>query len=106
VNEAPDPPRQLSLGAEWRGGLPLGGRGGVQVELRQLRDDGVHVHAGLEARPHPALALRGGWMGGYDDRGATLGVGFAWKALRLDYAWLPFSSALDDVHRFTFAFAL
>ncbi|MDP2362025.1 MAG: hypothetical protein Q8O14_14955 [bacterium] len=107
VNEAPDPPRTLGLGAEWQGELPLGGwSGGLQAELRHLQDDGSHLHLGAEAMPVAGLTLRGGWMSGYEERGSTLGVGFAWRNLRLDYAWLPFSSALADVHRFTFSFAL
>lgn len=107
LSEAPEPPRALSLGGEWRGPLPLAGwPGGLQAELRHLQDNGAHLHLGAEVLPAAGLALRGGWMSGYDDRGATLGLGFAWRGLTLDYAWLPFSNALEDVHRFTFSFAL
>ena len=106
-SEAPEPPRAFSLGGEWRGPLPLAGwPGGLQAELRHLQDDGTHLHLGAELLPAAGLVLRGGWMSGYNDRGATLGLGFAWRGLMLDYAWLPFSNALEDVHRFTFSFAL
>jgi len=107
IDEAPEPPRTLSLGGEWRGRLPLAGwECGAQAELRHLKDDGAHLHLGLETLPAAGLALRGGWLGGYDNRGATLGLGFAWRALRLDYAWLPFANGWADVHRFTFSFAM
>ncbi len=100
-------PRTMSLAAAWSGTLPLAGwEATAQASLRHLRDDEAHPHLGLELRPAPGLSLRGGWMGGYEDRSITAGVGFAWRQARLDYGWLPFSSALDDVHRFTFSFAL
>jgi hypothetical protein len=107
ITEGPEAPRLISLGVERQLPLPLvGWTGGVQAEWRHLREDGGHLHLGLQVNPAAGLALRGGWMGGYDERGPTLGAGFAWRGLVLDYAWLPFDSALDDVHRFTLGFAM
>jgi hypothetical protein len=107
INEAPEPPRLLSLGAERRGPLPLlGWNTSLQVEARHLQDDETHLHLGMQTFPVAGLALRGGWMTGYEERGGTLGVGFVWRQLKLDYAWLPFRNALDDSHRFTFSFAM
>lgn len=100
-------PRTLNLGASWSGALPVPGwQVSARATLRHLQDDETHPHLGLELRPAAGLALRGGWMGGHEDRFLTLGAGFAWGQARLDYGWLPFDSALDDVHRFTFSFAL
>jgi hypothetical protein len=107
ITEAPEPPRLLSLGAERRGPLPLlGWNTSLQVEARHLQDDETHLHLGMQTFPVAGLALRGGWMTGYEERGGTLGVGFVWRQLKLDYAWLPFRNALDDSHRFTFSFAM
>ena len=75
------------------------------VDGPKTPDNAFAVESG-HVRPLDGLALRGGWMSGYEERGATLGAGFAWRGMKLDYAWLPFSNALDDVHRFTFSFAL
>jgi len=100
-------PRTLNLSAAWSGPMPLTGwESSARMALRHLRDDEAHPHLGLEVRPASGLALRAGWMGGYEERSVTLGAGFAWRQMRLDYGWLPFDSALDDVHRFTFAFSL
>ncbi|MFA7330199.1 MAG: PorV/PorQ family protein [Candidatus Delongbacteria bacterium] len=107
VDESPDPPRTFSLGVERRGPLPLvGWTTSLQAEARQLQDEDTHLHLGVQTFPVGGLALRGGWMTGYDERGGTLGVGFVWRQMKLDYAWLPFRNALNDSHRFTFSFAM
>jgi len=107
ITEGPKAPFLVSFGVESQGPLPWGGwTKSVQAEYRHLREDGGHLHLGFQVNPAAGLALRGGWMGGYDERGLTLGAGFAWRGLTLDYAWLPFDSALDDVHRFTLGFAM
>lgn len=107
INEAPDPPRLASLGLERRAPLPgLGWSTSLQAEIRHIQDDGTHLHLGVQSAPLAGLVLRAGWMAGYEERGGTLGVGFAWRSMKLDYAWLPYDNALGDSHRFTFSFAL
>lgn len=100
-------PRTVNAGLSWSGPMPISQWPcTASATVRHLQDDQAHPHLGIELRPAAGLALRGGWVGGYDERGLTLGAGFGWKQLRLDYGWLPFNSALDDIHRFTFSFAL
>lgn len=108
VSESPEPPLTAVAGVGADGRLPgLGWTQQLRFELRQLQDDGSRFHLGFETVPVPGFAVRAGWMGGYSDKGLTAGAGFAWRDLRLDWAWLPFGGQLDqDVHRFTFSFAI
>lgn len=105
INEAPDLPRVLSASAGLRHDLWIEDwQLDVGAELRHLREDGAHAHLGVELLAAGALRLRAGWMTGYDDRAMTAGLGFAWRSMALDYAWLPFDNGLDDIHRFSFTF--
>ncbi len=59
---------------------------------------------GLEYWLFNTLALRGGYMGGYDVGGLTAGMGFRWNNIGLDYAFVPYSD-LGDTHRISLDFS-
>lgn len=108
IEEAPEPPRTLALGLGLDGRVPgLNWANRLQFELRHLQDDGTRFHLGVETVPVAGFAIRAGWMDGYSNKSFTAGLGFVWRDLKLDWSWQPFDGALDeDVHRFTFAFAI
>jgi len=76
-------PTTMRTGLAYRLDLP-GGRSMVAaLDLETSRAVDARVHAGLEARLHPMLALRAGF-----DRGRlTAGTRMAWRDLALDYTW-------------------
>jgi hypothetical protein len=61
------------------------------------------VMLGTELAQSSGFALRGGWRWGDTESSYALGAGWSVKALRLDYAFVPFRNDLGDTHRFTLA---
>jgi len=121
LNEDPLPPGILAVAAGFEDLLPWWGRpsrllleyrfelkGADELKLLPLRKfvERAHLHLGGELRPLDPLALRAGWMTGYEDRGFTWGFGLVWRSMRLDYANLPFDRDFSDTHKFTFSFPL
>jgi hypothetical protein len=106
VSEAPNLPQTISVSSGVNRQLPglEGWSLDTGVEIRHLKHDRLHGHFGLELAAGSRLRVRAGWMSGYDDRGLTAGFGLVWRGMALDYAWLPFDSGLDDIHRFSFTF--
>ena len=62
-------------------------------------DNSVIPAVGVEWWLAHALALRGGWRGGYASQ-PTAGAGFKAGALQIDYAWQPYLE-LGSTHRIT-----
>jgi len=81
---------------------------GVEVNLAsdlvKVSDENFRWHLGSEFLLWKQIALRAGWMLGYEARDFSLGVGFNRSSLRLDYGYLP--SDLGTAHRFTINFNL
>jgi hypothetical protein len=69
-------------------------------------DDDAHVHAGAEGRVHESLALRGGWMLGYDSKNLTAGVSFTKRNFIFDYAFVPYTNGLGSSHLFNLTVTL
>lgn len=68
-------------------------------ELALPRNQELDFRTGVELRLIPAFALRAGYNTRNDlGHGLSLGAGFRYKALDLDYAWVPFEQA-GDAHR-------
>ncbi|MFH0989794.1 MAG: PorV/PorQ family protein [bacterium] len=63
-----------------------------------------HVHAGMEGLYDNLLAVRFGYVTGYDSRGFSAGIGIHYTGIQLDYAYLPFSLGLGDAHILSLAF--
>jgi hypothetical protein len=75
-------------------------------DLVKVSGENVHLHLGSECLVWQQLALRMGWMMGYQSRDFTLGIGFLRSSLRLDYGFLPYGEDLGSTHRFTINFLL
>jgi len=102
---APVPlPTALQTGASYA--LPLSATLalGAALETRFTRGRSAVGLIGAElTAPAAGAALRFGWR--VNDSTSTLsaGAGYAVGALRLDYAFVPFSDDLGDTHRFSLA---
>ena len=69
-------------------------------------DEKTHLHLGVERQIRKYFAVRAGYMFNYDTKGMSAGVSFTRRNLTIDYAFVPYSSGIDDSHQFTFTFAL
>lgn len=94
--EKEDLPLEFAAGGSalfWNGHVRLSG------ELALPRNQELDYRVGAEYRIIPAFALRAGYNSRNDlENGISLGAGFRYRALELDYAWIPFSQ-LGDAHR-------
>lgn len=75
-------------------------------DLVKVAEENWRFHLGSEFLIWRQLALRGGWLVGYEARDFSVGVGFIRSALRLDYGLTPFEDDLGSFHRFTINFNL
>ena len=92
----------------WRAGAAvtrqlrsLQGRGTLTAEIREVKADKAHVHAGAEYAYHDRVALRVGGKFGYDDESVSFGIGLAKDWAHFDYALVPLSSDLGTTHFFS-----
>lgn len=69
--------------------------GGIQ---KYTATDDTHIHFGAEIFYDDLIALRGGYMSGYDSKGLTAGLGLLWNSINFDYAFVPFDYGLGDSH--------
>lgn len=83
----------------------------LAAQLDVPKQDTPSLGFGVERRWTPApdlsAAVRGGYNTGRTDAGglagASLGLGLAWRAMEIDFAWSP-SSALGDVFKYSLLF--
>ncbi len=72
------------------------------LDLVKPRDEEVKIHLGGEVCLYQALKTRLGYQGGYDDKDLSFGLGTTFRkygiGYSLDYAYLPHSSDLGNVH--------
>jgi hypothetical protein len=68
--------------------------------------ENVRFHLGTEVLVWNQIALRGGYLFGYEARNFALGLGFVRSAIRLDYGITPFWDDLGTTHRFSVNFIL
>lgn len=68
-------------------------------------EESLRVHVGGEGVLWEQLALRAGWLGGYDNRGLTLGLGIRKTTFHIDYSFTPFQDDLGNVQRFSLLLA-
>lgn len=94
--------------------LPTTYRVGGAYQYRWMRgsadlvyvDDNGHAHLGAEGTVSKEFNLRAGYMTGYDTRNFTAGASFAYRNMRVDYAFLPYSDQLGTSHLFNVTFSL
>lgn len=72
------------------------------LDLVKPRDEEVKIHLGGEVSLYQALKTRLGYQGGYDDKDLSFGLGTTFRkygiGYSLDYAYLPHTSDLGNVH--------
>ncbi|MEG8946063.1 PorV/PorQ family protein [Rosettibacter firmus] len=69
-----------------------------------IDDNSSHFHFGIEINYYEILALRGGYITGYDSKNITAGFGILFKGINLDYAYVPYKYSLGDSHIITFTY--
>ncbi len=100
-SEKPDLPWTARAGAAWDLALSGAGAATIAAELHYVNDEEARAGLGFEYRPMEIIALRGGYLINYDERGLTAGLGLSWKNVGLDFAYLPFDSDLGNSSRFS-----
>ena len=95
-------PAALRLGASLtRPAGALTARGALEASM--ISGQAGIVMLGAELAHNSGFALRAGMRWGDTQSSYALGAGWSIKALRLDYAFVPFKDDLGDTHRFTLA---
>lgn len=69
--------------------------GGFQ---KYLDMDNNHIHAGAEFLYNNFLALRAGYVTGYESKSFSGGLGLIWNNIKFDYAFTPFTYSLGSAH--------
>lgn len=78
----------------------------LAADVVKPSSENVRFHLGSEVLIWKQIALRGGYLIGYEARNFTLGLGFVRSAIRLDYGITPFWDDLGTTHRFSVNFIL
>ncbi|MEO8665202.1 MAG: PorV/PorQ family protein [Ignavibacteria bacterium] len=74
----------------------------IGLEGLKVLDGGkFHVNAGAEAGYKDFVFLRLGYQTEYDNKGITTGIGFKYKALNVDYAFVPYKSEFGSSNSFS-----
>lgn len=102
-NESTKLPKIFRAGASYQ--LINGEEGGFNLLLAGdavvLLDENTRFNIGAEAGLLKNLALRAGYMAGYDTRSFTVGAGIHKSFFRLDYSYQPVEDDLGAGHRFS-----
>jgi hypothetical protein len=61
----------------------------------------MHIHAGGEAAYKDMFFLRAGYQTNYENKSLTAGVGFKYKAITLDYAFVPYKYEFSNSNTFS-----
>jgi hypothetical protein len=69
-------------------------------------EENIRFHLGGELVLWKQIAIRSGFLQGYDARDFSFGVGVMRSSIRFDYALTPFTENLGVAHRFTVNFNL
>jgi hypothetical protein len=78
----------------------------LAADVLKPSSENIRFHLGTEVLVWNQIALRGGYLIGYEARNFALGLGFARSAIRLDYGVTPFWDDLGITHRFSVNFNL
>ncbi|MEO8446127.1 MAG: PorV/PorQ family protein [bacterium] len=74
----------------------------IGAEGFKILDGGkFHAHAGGEVAYKDFAFLRAGYQSGYENRGITTGIGFKYKALHIDYAFVPYTNEFGTSNTFS-----
>lgn len=102
-NESTKLPVSLRGGVSYLVGIPkLISNLRISVDGYKVLDGGtMHANAGAEFLYKDFLAIRVGYQSGYENKGLTTGIGLKYKALNLDYAFVPYKYSLGSSHTIT-----
>jgi hypothetical protein len=78
----------------------------VTADYVNVKSGDSHIHFGGEYLVKEVMFLRAGYQTGYDNRDFSAGAGFIYRNIRVDYAFVPYSSDLGNSHRFTLTYAV
>jgi hypothetical protein len=78
----------------------------LAADLVKPVDNRLRFHWGGELGWRRLAALRAGYDLGYDEKSFSAGVGVSQGRWRIDYAFVPYSSALGDTHRISLGIEL
>jgi hypothetical protein len=74
----------------------------IAAEAFKVLDGGkLHIHAGGEAGYKDFLFFRLGYQSGYDNKNISTGLGFKYKALNIDYAFVPYKNEFGTSNTFS-----
>jgi hypothetical protein len=100
-------PRSFKIGTSYeRETMRLRGRFLFALDAVFPNDGDPKQHIGGEYEYRRLLALRAGYMAGYDSKGETFGLGVRYKYIEVDYAFLLIRNDLGDSHRISLSFSL
>ncbi|MBL1212793.1 MAG: PorV/PorQ family protein [Ignavibacteriae bacterium] len=71
---------------------------------KYLETDDTHIHFGAEILYDKLIAVRAGFMTGYESKGLTAGLGVIWDNVNFDYAFTPFDYGLGSTHTISVAY--
>jgi len=75
------------------------------AELQKYLDtDDIHFNIGAEILYDNIIALRAGYLAGYESKTFTGGIGLIWGNLNFDYALSPFALELGSGHSISLSF--
>ena len=72
--------------------------------LKVIDGGKFHIHTGIEAGYRDFLFLRAGYMTNYENKGISAGLGFKYKGLNIDYAFIPYSNTFGTGNTFTIGY--
>lgn len=77
----------------------------LAVEGLKVMDGGAfHIHTGGEVGYKDFIFLRAGYLSGYENKNLTTGIGFKYKGIKLDYAFVPYSGEFGTSNAFSLGF--
>ena len=77
------------------------------VDILKTIDDSIdHIHLGAEVTYDSYLSVRAGYQTGYESKSFSAGFGVTYGIVTFDYAFVPFTGALNTTHTFSLSFLL
>ena len=69
--------------------------------LKVMDGGSFHIHSGGEVGFKDFIFVRAGYQSGYENKNLTTGIGFKYKGIKLDYAFVPYSSEFGTSNAFS-----
>jgi hypothetical protein len=74
----------------------------IALDGFKVLDGGLfHIHSGGEASYKDFIFVRLGYQTNYENKGFSMGLGFKYKGINLDYAFTPYTSAFGTGNTFS-----